>query len=82
MVFNDAPWKGRDERDLIKNIHTQPFELKKNSISLTSRSEEFLKRSLSIEEGDRITWDKIFELFEIIPEPKFGSNKSSGKKIF
>ena len=82
MVFNDSPWKGRDERDLIKNIHTQAFEVKKNGITISGRGEEFLKRTLSIEEGDRITWEQIFELFEINPESKFGSNKSSGKKIF
>jgi calcium-dependent protein kinase len=82
MVFNDAPWKGRDERDLIKNIHTLPIEFKKNGISLSAKGEEFLKKTLIIEETERATWDKIFELFELPIETKFSSNKSSGKKIF
>ncbi len=65
MVFNEAPWKGRDERDLIKNIHALPVEVKKAGITLSSRGEEFLKKALLIEENERITWDKIFELFEV-----------------
>lgn len=29
MVFADVPWKGRDERDLLKNILSVPLNYKK-----------------------------------------------------
>lgn len=63
MVFADVPWKGRDERDLLKNILSVPLGLKKGF--LTSKSEEFLRRTLTIEENDRIPWEKVFEMFEV-----------------
>ncbi len=64
MAFNEASWKGRNERDLIKNIHVLPFEVKKTGITLSSQGEEFLF-ALLIEENERITWYKIFELFDV-----------------
>lgn len=33
MVFSDVPWKGRDERDLLKNILSVPLALKKGFLS-------------------------------------------------
>lgn len=63
MIFLDVPWKGRDERDLLKNILSVPLNYKKGSLS--SKSEDFLKRSLTIEEGDRMPWEKVFEMFEV-----------------
>jgi calcium-dependent protein kinase len=63
MVFSDVPWKGRDERDLLKNILSVPLALKKGFLS--AKSEEFLRRTLTIEENDRIPWEKVFEMFEV-----------------
>ena len=59
------PWKGRDERDLLKNILTVPLNWKKSGPSLCPKTEDFLKKSLTIEETERMSWDSIFDLFEI-----------------
>ena len=67
MVFSDVPWKGRDERDLLKNILSVPVSIKKGFLS--SKSEEFLRKTLTIEENDRISWEKVFEMFEVISLP-------------
>ncbi|CAK58289.1 unnamed protein product (macronuclear) [Paramecium tetraurelia] len=67
MVFTDVPWKGRDERDLLKNILSVPVSIKKGF--LTSKSEEFLRKTLTIEENDRISWEKVFEMFEVVNLP-------------
>lgn len=29
MIFNDVPWNGRDEQDLLKNIQLKPLVFKK-----------------------------------------------------
>lgn len=63
MVYSDVPWKGRDERDLLKNILSVPLTYKKGSIN--SKSEDFLRKSLTIEENDRISWEKVFDIFEV-----------------
>ena len=65
MIFQDVPWKGRDERDLLKNILTVPLNWKKSGPSLCPKTEDFLKKSLTIEETERMSWDSIFDLFEI-----------------
>ena len=70
MVYQDVPWKGRDERDLLKNILTVPLTWKKGGPALSPKTEEFLRKSLTIEETERMSWDKVFELFEIVPEVK------------
>ncbi len=70
MVFQDVPWKGRDERDLLKNILTLPLTWKKGAAPLSSKSEEFLRKSLTIEESERMSWEKVFELFEVAAEAK------------
>jgi calcium-dependent protein kinase len=44
-----------------------PLSWKKGGISICSKSEEFLKKSLTIEETERISWEKIFEMFEVSP---------------
>lgn len=65
MVFQDVPWKGRDERDLLKNILSVPLGWKRNVSQISSKSEDFLKKSLTIEETERMSWDKVFEIFEV-----------------
>ncbi|KAM3141083.1 hypothetical protein pb186bvf_006884 [Paramecium bursaria] len=75
MVFADVPWKGRDERDLLKNILSVPLNYKK--LQLTQKSEEFLKGSLTIEENDRISWDDVFKLFEIGTIPQLVTQTSN-----
>lgn len=65
MIFQDVPWKGRDERDLLKNILSVPLGWKRNSAAISAKSEEFLRKSLTIEEGERMSWDRVFDLFEI-----------------
>lgn len=67
MVFADVPWKGRDERDLLKNILSVPVSIKKGF--LTTKCEEFLRKTLTIEENDRISWEKVFEMFEVVNLP-------------
>lgn len=63
MIYSDVPWKGRDERDLLKNILSVPLTYKKGTMS--SKSEDFLRKSLTIEENDRISWEKVFDIFEV-----------------
>lgn len=65
MIYQDVPWKGRDERDLLKNILSVPLTWKKGGFSIGAKSEEFLRKSLTIEETERISWEKVFEMFEV-----------------
>lgn len=69
MVYQDVPWKGRDERDLLKNILSVPLGWKRNVTQISSKSEDFLKKSLTIEETERMSWDKVFEIFEVTNSP-------------
>ena len=73
MIYQDVPWKGRDERDLLKNILSVPLSWKKSGFSICPKSEEFLRKSLTIEETERISWEKVFEMFEV--SPANGDNK-------
>jgi hypothetical protein len=59
MIFGDAPWKGTDEKDLLRNILNKPLNIKKNNIKLSKKAEEILKKTLTIEEKDRISWDEL-----------------------
>lgn len=61
VLFGETPWKGRDERDLLNNIHSLPLNLTKNQ-KLSKFTEDILKRMLTIEEKDRITWEELFAL--------------------
>jgi serine/threonine-protein kinase ULK2 len=59
MIFGDAPWKGMDEKDLLRNILNKPLNLIKTNVKLTKKAEEILKRTLTIEEKERISWDEL-----------------------
>ena len=59
VLFGDTPWKGRDERDLLNNIRRLPLNLNNNQ-KLSKFTEDTLKRMLTIEEKDRITWEELF----------------------
>jgi hypothetical protein len=56
MVYSDVPWKGRDERDLLVNITNQKLTLKPGK-TISKFSEDFIKRTLVINEDQRINWD-------------------------
>jgi len=70
-----VPWKGRDERDLLKNILSVPLGWKRNTAAISTKSEEFLRKSLTIEEGERMSWEKVFDLFEIQGSSPTNDNK-------
>lgn len=53
MLFFDVPWKGRDEDDLLNNIYTKQYVLKK---PIGEFSEKFLKMTLVVDEEERATW--------------------------
>jgi serine/threonine-protein kinase ULK2 len=59
MIFGDAPWKGMDEKDLLRNILNKPLNLIKTNVKLTKKAKEILKRTLTIEEKERISWDEL-----------------------
>ncbi|KAL4506887.1 hypothetical protein ABPG72_001308 [Tetrahymena utriculariae] len=87
MVYQDVPWKARDERELLNNIMRQPFKVRKN-VKLQSISEEILRRTLVIEEKDRISWDDLFKIFDQydaqnrnLPNP-FGPSISNKENAF
>ena len=82
MIYHDVPWKARDERELLHNIMTKPFHISKNNKPALSKfSEDFLKKTLVVDENERITWDKLFEMFEghdeKIPLQNLGVNKEN-----
>lgn len=54
MIYNDVPWKGRDEADLLNNIKKIPYKIRPG---LSKLSEEFLKGALVYDEDKRMTWD-------------------------
>lgn len=70
MLFHNVPWKARDERELLYNIMNQPYKVPKN-VSITKFSEEFLSKTLVVDENERISWDKIFDMFEHQDEKPF-----------
>ncbi|KAL4460968.1 hypothetical protein ABPG74_016440 [Tetrahymena malaccensis] len=87
MIYQDVPWKARDERELLNNITRQPFKLRKN-VKLQPISEEILRRTLVNEEKDRISWDDLFKIFDQydsqnrnIPNP-FGPSISNKENSF
>ncbi len=63
MVFHDVPWKGRDEQDLAKNIYQKPLVFKSN-ITPSTFTQEFLRRTLTIDETERLSWDQVFQMIE------------------
>jgi hypothetical protein len=44
MLFNDYPWNGRDEKDLLKNINIKPLNLAKHSLKIEGFSKLFLEK--------------------------------------
>ena len=56
MLFHNVPWKGRDEKDLLKNILTKPLGFK-SSVLYSKFSEDFLRKALTTDETERLTWD-------------------------
>jgi calcium-dependent protein kinase len=63
MVFHDVPWKGRDEQDLAKNIYSKPLVFK-NSVQISKFTEEFLRKALTIDESERLSWDNVFSMVD------------------
>jgi len=60
MVFGMTPWYARDERSLLANILKNPYN--KYNPYISAFSNEFLRRSLEIDEKKRMSWDELFEL--------------------
>ena len=60
MIFGDTPWKGTDEKDLLKNILTQKLNFnKKITVRITKKCEEVLAKTLTKEERDRANWEEL-----------------------
>jgi hypothetical protein len=92
MLFGYPPWKARDENELLKGIKTISIShiLKRSSFS--SRTNEFLKRTLAYSEEERISWADLFDMFstkapekpliEPKPEPSSaGLNRDRGRLL-
>ena len=73
VLFGETPWMGRDERDLLNNIYNRPLNLAKNP-KLSKFTEDILKKMLTIEEKDRITWEELF--WTIRKEKEIGDRKN------
>ena len=61
MIFNETPWKGVDERDLLNNIMKKILAFPRK---IGKFSEDILKKMLVIEEKDRISWEELFQIRE------------------
>ncbi|KAM3147681.1 hypothetical protein pb186bvf_000009 [Paramecium bursaria] len=81
MLFFDVPWKGRDEDDLLNNIYTKQYAIKK---PIGEFSEKFLKMTLAVDEEERATWSQLFEMFQNITNieiPDEDINEESIQKV-
>ena len=66
-IFGELPWKANTEDELIHNVMTKPLVFPKN-IKISKFSENFLIKSLKIEEKYRSSWAEIFNLGDKIFE--------------
>jgi serine/threonine protein kinase len=59
MLFGKTPWSARSQYDLIKNIENVPLKFP-YTVSISEESKDLLKRSLQIEERNRLSWEELF----------------------
>lgn len=63
MLTGETPWKGFDEKDLLKNIISKKLIIR--NATLTKFCEDLLRRILILEEKDRISWEELFEVNDL-----------------
>ena len=56
MIYGETPWKGLDEKDLLRNILGKPLVFK-NNMKISKLTMEIIKKVLKIEEKDRPSWE-------------------------
>jgi calcium-dependent protein kinase len=60
LLTGETPWKGMDEKDLLRNIINKQLTIRNTTVS--KFCEELLKKILILEEKDRISWEELFEI--------------------
>jgi serine/threonine protein kinase len=63
MLTGETPWKGYDEKDLLRNIISKKLTIRNATIS--KFCEDLLRRILILEEKDRISWEELFEVNDV-----------------
>lgn len=57
MLHGRTPWTAHSEFELVKNIETKPLIIDSN---LSTSAQDFLRRTLALNEMDRLSWDEVF----------------------
>ena len=65
MIYGETPWKGLDEKDLLRNILGKPLVFK-NNMKISKLTTEIIKKVLKIEEKDRPSWEELFNYKKLI----------------
>ncbi len=57
MLHGHTPWTASSEFELVKNLETKPLKV---DADLSEPTIDFLRRTLAINEVDRLSWDEVF----------------------
>lgn len=60
MIHGYPPWKARDEGELLRGIKNITIGQVLKRSTLTSKGNDFLKKTLAYSEEERIGWTELF----------------------